>query len=67
MSVDTSAQSVTGDQAGHPDAPPLAWTESRAARGWLDRSWALVHPWGSGGVYPNFPDPDLPDWGATTQ
>jgi Berberine and berberine like len=24
--------------------------------GWLARSWALVHPWGSGGVYPNFPD-----------
>jgi FAD/FMN-containing dehydrogenase len=29
---------------------------------WLTRSWALVHPWGSGGVYPNFPDPDLKDW-----
>ena len=22
-----------------------------------------MHPWGSGGVYPNFPDPDLEDWG----
>jgi hypothetical protein len=21
-----------------------------------------MHPWGSGGVYPNFPDPDLQDW-----
>jgi hypothetical protein len=21
-----------------------------------------VRPWGSGGVYPNFPDPDLTDW-----
>jgi hypothetical protein len=21
-----------------------------------------VHPWGSGRVYPNFPDPDLEDW-----
>jgi FAD/FMN-containing dehydrogenase len=21
-----------------------------------------VHPWGSGRVYPNFPDPDLDDW-----
>lgn len=30
-----------------------------AARDWLARSWALVHPWGSGGVYPNFPDPEL--------
>jgi FAD/FMN-containing dehydrogenase len=26
---------------------------------WLTRSWTLVHPCGSGGVYPNFPDPDL--------
>jgi hypothetical protein len=29
---------------------------------WLTRSWTLVHPWASGGVYPNFPDPDLKDW-----
>ncbi|MGE5136838.1 MAG: BBE domain-containing protein [Gemmatimonadota bacterium] len=21
-----------------------------------------MHRWGSGGVYPNFPDPGLPDW-----
>jgi FAD/FMN-containing dehydrogenase len=21
-----------------------------------------VHPWGSGRVFPNFPDPDLEDW-----
>ena len=33
-----------------------------AARGWLARSWELVHPYGSGGVYANFPDPDLDDW-----
>lgn len=37
--------------------------ERQAARDWLSRSWALVHPWGSGGVYPNFPDPELEDWG----
>jgi FAD/FMN-containing dehydrogenase len=37
--------------------------ERQAARGWLSRSWALVHAWGSGGVYPNFPDPELEDWG----
>jgi FAD/FMN-containing dehydrogenase len=43
-------------------SPDAATTERDAARGWLGRSWALVHPWGSGGVYPNFPDPDLPDW-----
>jgi FAD/FMN-containing dehydrogenase len=36
--------------------------ERDAAHDWLTRSWALVHPWGSGGVYPNFPDPDLQDW-----
>jgi FAD/FMN-containing dehydrogenase len=29
--------------------------------GWLDRSWETVHPYGSGGVYPNFPDPSLVD------
>jgi FAD/FMN-containing dehydrogenase len=39
-----------------------AAAERGAARDWLARSWALVHPWGSGGVYPNFPDPDLQDW-----
>ncbi len=36
--------------------------EAQRARDWLARSWALVHPWGSGGVYPNFPDPDLEEW-----
>jgi FAD/FMN-containing dehydrogenase len=35
--------------------------ELEAARGWLRRSWGLVHPWGSGRVYPNFPDRDLED------
>jgi FAD/FMN-containing dehydrogenase len=29
--------------------------------GWLDRSWETAHPHGSGGVYPNFPDPALTD------
>jgi FAD/FMN-containing dehydrogenase len=33
-----------------------------AATEWVTRSWACVHPWGSGRVYPNFPDPDLEDW-----
>ena len=36
--------------------------EREGARRWLARSWGLVHPWGTGGVYPNFPDPDLVDW-----
>ena len=42
-----------------PDAS-TAGTED--ARRWLGRSWGLAHQWGSGGVYPNFPDPDLGDW-----
>ena len=29
--------------------------------GWLDASWALTHPFGTGGAYPNFPEPGLPD------
>ena len=36
-------------------------TDSDRARRWLEQSWATVHPWGSGGVYPNFPDPELDD------
>jgi hypothetical protein len=27
---------------------------------WLDDSYALAHPYGTGGAYPNFPDPTLP-------
>ncbi len=48
--------------------PPTALTALTAltapadpARRWLDRSWELTHPYGTGGVYPNFPDPDLAD------
>jgi len=35
---------------------------TQAAHRWVTGSWALVHPWGSGRVFPNFPDPDLEDW-----
>jgi FAD/FMN-containing dehydrogenase len=42
--------------------PNASRAERETARRWLARSWASVHPWGSGGVYPNFPDPDLEDW-----
>jgi FAD/FMN-containing dehydrogenase len=45
--------------AVEPDAAPA---QREAARGWLRRSWSLVHALGSGGVYANFPDPDLEDW-----
>jgi len=33
----------------------------KAARAWLADSWELVYARGSGGVYANFPDLDLPD------
>jgi FAD/FMN-containing dehydrogenase len=39
--------------------PHASTTETEGARDWLTRSWALAHPWGSGRVYQNFPDPDL--------
>lgn len=42
--------------------PAAPSAERAAAHDWLTNSWALVHPWGSGRVYPNFPDPDLEDW-----
>jgi hypothetical protein len=31
-----------------------------AARRRLDRSWSTIAPFGTGRVYPNFPDPDRP-------
>jgi hypothetical protein len=45
---------------------------TEAARAWLSNSWELVHPSGSGGVYANFPDADLPDehrayWGGNLE
>jgi hypothetical protein len=33
-----------------------------AAREWLDRSWSIAHPYGTGGVYPNFPEDGLDAW-----
>lgn len=42
--------------------PDASDAEREAAQGWLMRSWATVRPWGSGGVYPNFPDPGIEDW-----
>ena len=45
---------------------------TQAARAWLSDSWELVHYSGSGGVYANFPDMDLPDehrayWGGNLE
>jgi FAD/FMN-containing dehydrogenase len=35
---------------------------AEAPSAWVDRSWQVAHVDGSGGVYPNFPDPQLDDW-----
>ncbi len=35
-----------------------------AARRWLTKSWRTVRPWGSGRVFPNFPDPDLKEFAS---
>jgi FAD/FMN-containing dehydrogenase len=43
------------------DADETAATKASAHR-WVARSWATVHPWGSGHVFQNFADPDLEDW-----
>jgi FAD/FMN-containing dehydrogenase len=36
--------------------------EKADAQNWLGRSWAAVHPWGSGRVFQNFVDPELDRW-----
>ena len=35
--------------------------ELDSARAWVTASWECAHPWGSGRVYPNFPDLALDD------
>ena len=51
---------------GNPDAATVeagASLEARqAAQAQVTRSWASVHPFGSGRVFQNFADPDLEDW-----
>jgi hypothetical protein len=52
--------------------PGFDGAATEAARAWLSDSWELVHPSGSGGVYANFPDMDLPDehrayWGGNLE
>jgi FAD/FMN-containing dehydrogenase len=37
-------------------------SEKLAAHRWVNASWTLLHPWGSGRVFQNFPDPDLDGW-----
>jgi len=41
----------------HRDERFLIEHVASTASPWVARSWACVHPWGSGRVYPNFPDP----------
>jgi FAD/FMN-containing dehydrogenase len=41
------------------DAPGASQAAARRAAA---RSWASVHPWGSGRVFQNFADPDLEHW-----
>ena len=42
--------------------PAASTAAKQAAHRWATRSWASVHRWGTGGVFPNFPDPDLDNW-----
>jgi FAD/FMN-containing dehydrogenase len=42
--------------------PPAGTDADAAAHRWVTRSWASVHPWGSGRVFQNFADPDLEGW-----
>lgn len=42
--------------------PEASMREKAAAHRWVTRSWAAVHPWGSGRVFQNFADPELEDW-----
>jgi FAD/FMN-containing dehydrogenase len=42
--------------------PGASSSAKEAAHDWITRSWSVVHSWGTGRVFPNFPDPDLQDW-----
>jgi FAD/FMN-containing dehydrogenase len=42
--------------------PPASTNAEAAAHRWVARSWASVHPWGSGRVFQNFADSDLEAW-----
>jgi hypothetical protein len=43
-------------------APGTSAAAVERARRWVTASWETVHPFGTDGVFPNFPDPDLADW-----
>jgi hypothetical protein len=46
----------------HRDPRYLAKFGIEGERTWIDAAWELAHPYGTGGVYPNFPEPDLDPW-----
>lgn len=46
--------------------PAASNSDRDDARTWLTRSWALAHRYGSGGVFPNFADPDLDAWATAS-
>lgn len=48
----------------HAVNPAVAAGQKEAANARVTRSWACVHLHGSGGVFPNFVDPDLENWTA---
>jgi Berberine and berberine like len=48
-------------QTHHRFAPACVAGATQAARRWLARSWNATHPYGSGGVFASFPDPELSD------
>jgi FAD/FMN-containing dehydrogenase len=43
--------------------PGAAVGAKQAAQRRVHGSWSTVHRWGSGHVFPNFPDPELENWG----
>jgi FAD/FMN-containing dehydrogenase len=42
--------------------PAASSGQQQAAARWVTESWRSVHPWGSGRVFQNFPDPELEHW-----
>ena len=50
--IHAAALTVDPASTGHTEADADAWTT---------RSWDLAHRWATGGVFPNFGDPELVD------
>ena len=53
---------VAATAFAHRDTLFLLEHVAEATCPWIDESWTITHADGSGGVYPNFPDPLLDDW-----